>query len=158
VARYILLQVSNDADADSLVEAINNNQTVGDEKLHHVFYGTPKDPADPRMGGLKFTNLPTDVSVRGMWQKPTKYCDCTTRDRARGFSLSKKYKWWVHAACGKPTESWATNIGERLFQALGKNLIPVSTDAPEWRGEGVRGHKWDPDRKLWVNVQTGQPK
>lgn len=157
MARYLLLSFQDDQEAEKFLTAVTNNRSVGDEKLHHVFYGLPKDPADPK-GGVIMNGLPTNVYVRGMWQNPTKYCECTTRERAKGFSLSRKYKWWVHAQCGKPTRNWAQMVGDRLFKALGKNLLPVSKEAPEWRGEGVYGHNWDEGRKQWINVETGEPK
>jgi hypothetical protein len=93
-----------------------------------------------------------------MWQAPTKFCSCDSRERAKGFSKSKKYAWWVHAACGKPTMHWAKAVGERLFLALGKNLLPVTDDAPEWRGSGVHGHRWDEEKKQWINISTGLPR
>lgn len=157
MARYLLLSFSDNQEADEFLAAVANNHDVGDEKLHHVFYGIPKDPADVK-AGLTMHGLPTNVYVRGMWQQPTKYCECTTRERADGFARSKKYSWWVHVRCAMPTRQWAQAVGERLFLALGKNLLPVSKEAPEWRGEGVRGHTWDKEQKAWINVETGEAK
>lgn len=143
MARYVLLAVSDDHLADELVEAVGRQGS---------FFFLGKD------GHFRTANVPDDpnsasVFVRGMYQKPTKFCECTGVDKS--FTRSKKYSWWVHSACGKPTELWAR--GEHFFYSLGTNLLPVSTNAPEWRGQGVHGHNWNPDTKQWEHHETGEP-
>lgn len=74
--------------------------------------------------------------VRGVWKKPTKFCDCRGGGmKNRGFTRGKKFGWWVCTKCKKPTVGWAR--GEHWFLALGKNLLPISQRAPEYRGDGI---------------------
>jgi hypothetical protein len=143
MARYVLLAVNDDTAADELVEAVTRQGG---------FFFLGKD------GHFRTANIvddpdTTNIFVRGMWQKPTKFCDCTGVDKS--FTRSKKYSWWVHSKCGKPTELWAS--GEHFFYSLGRNLLPVSEQAPEWRGEGVHGHNWNPETKQWEHHATGEP-
>lgn len=146
MARYVLVAFDKDSDADEFVAAVERPGGF-------FFLG--------RDGHFRTTNIPDDPTqgqtfVRGMWQKPTKFCECqpSGKKQERGYTRSKKYAWWVHADCGKPTALWAR--GEHFFYSLGKNLLPVSANAPEWRGEGVHGHNWDPVKKVWIHHLTGE--
>jgi hypothetical protein len=141
VARYVLVAFDSDAEADAFANAMTIEGGV--------FY----------MGqDTHFKNVnPVTAFVRGLWQKPTKYCSCTSADmkgRKETYTRGKKYGWWVHNICGKPTAQWSR--GDHFFQSLGVNLLPVTKNAPEWRGKGVYGHNYDEARKVWVHAETGE--
>jgi hypothetical protein len=146
MARYVLVAFDNDIAADEFVQAVERPGGF-------FFLGS-----DGHFRTANITDDPTNTTafVRGVWQKATKFCDCQPggKKQERGFTRSKKYAWWVHADCGKPTKLWAS--GEHFFYSLGKNLLPVSAEAPEWRGEGVHGHNWDPETKQWIHHETGE--
>lgn len=146
MARYVLVAFDQDKDAEEFVQSVGRRGGF-------FFLGTD--------GHFRTANVPEDPTtsnafVRGVWQKPTKFCDCqpSSKKQDRGYSRSKKYSWWVHKDCGKPTKLWAS--GEHFFYSLGRNLLPVSTEAPEWRGEGVHGHNWDEATKQWIHHETGK--
>jgi hypothetical protein len=105
VAKYVLLQFDDDKDADAF---------VGETQQEGLLVGTRW----PR------------VLVRAVYKKPTQFCKCTSEKP--GYSRGKKFGWWVHAACGKPREAWAR--GDHWYDALGNNLLPLSDEAPEYRG------------------------
>lgn len=81
-------------------------------------------------------------TIRSVYAKPTIYCDCSVQGKRGegGFTRGKKYGWWVHSSCGKPTKAWAD--GHDWFVHLGVNLIPKSAEAPEYRGDG----NWAPSQ------------
>lgn len=114
MAKYVLLQFDDDAEADRFLEGVEEGDVgIGD--------------------GITIALL--KFAVRGIWRKPTKFCECKTDMRRGGFRRGQKYGWWVHAKCGKPSRSWGR--GDHWFLALGKNLLPVTDGAPEYRGDGV---------------------
>lgn len=115
MAKYVILAFDSDDEADKFVEETQAQRAVwtGDD-VHNV------------------TELSCDV--RGVFRKPTKFCSCTSV-KSRGFSRGAKYGWWVCSQCKKPTVGWGR--GDHWFLALGKNLLPVSNIAPEYRGDGV---------------------
>lgn len=83
MARYILLEVDDNGEADELVKAVGVAGAV-------FFMGED--------GHFKNAD-PSNVSVRAVFGKPTKFCDCTPNSQqARG----KKWGWMVHTKCGKP--------------------------------------------------------
>jgi len=137
MAMYLLLRIEDDNDAAALVSLLHNGGSVP--------IATPNGDT-----------VEIDIIARALYKCPTKFCDCQPggKKQERGFTRSKKYAWWVHADCGKPTKLWAS--GEHFFYSLGKNLLPVSAEAPEWRGEGVHGHNWDPETKQWIHHETGE--
>lgn len=141
MARYVVLSFQNDSDADEFVNAFNSQGGV-------FFVGSD----------THFKNVREGDHVRGMYQRPTKFCDCAGAgklEKRTGYSQGKKFGWWVHTGCGKPARAW-TN-GDHFHAALGKNLLPVSAEAPEWRGSGIPGHVWNEETKQWEHVETGKP-
>lgn len=152
MAKYILLSFEDDADADAFVNAMEPGHDGGallGDKPRVIFL------RDEIQDGQIYGGFEKEVFVRGVYKRPTKYCDCTySRNGKDGFTRGKKYGWWVHSRCGKPKKGWAE--GDLWYHSLGKNLLPVTPKAPEWRGEGVRGHTWDAKRKVWIDVQTGE--
>lgn len=119
MAKYVLLAFDNDDEADKFVEATQQRQGVLNDNDCPCY---PEDGAHIK------------ADVRGVYRKPTKFCSCTSY-KHRGFRRGTKYGWWVCAQCGKPTIGWGR--GDHWFLALGKNLLPVSNTAPEYRGDGV---------------------
>jgi hypothetical protein len=120
MAKYVILAFDSDDEADKFVEETQAQQAV--------WVGGTDCPCYPDEG----TELKCDV--RGVFRKPTKFCSCTSV-KSRGFSRGRKYGWWVCSQCGKPTVGWGR--GDHWFLALGKNLLPISNVAPEYRGDGV---------------------
>jgi hypothetical protein len=150
MARYVLLAFDSNAEADAFIAAVDRNT----RERGQIFYTVPVAGQDE----MKIHTLPDTVDVRGLYMRPTQFCDCeasvmSAKDSA--FTRGKKFGMWVHNKCGKPTKAWAT--GDHWFGAIGRNLLPVSATAPEWRGEGVAHHRWDPARQLYVHVETGKP-
>lgn len=100
MAKYILLVIADDAEADAFTSAVMAMQET--ESGHGcVLYSVPvaDSPDEYKMESL------TTVSVRAAFQKPTRFCECVRSERekleepqARG----KKYGFWVHRECGKP--------------------------------------------------------
>lgn len=110
MARYVLLEFDDNADAEALVEAIDAGIVISHEKRSFL---------KPRL--------------RGLWMKPTQFCECKGKGKnTRSFTRGTKYGLWVHSACKKPTRGWG--LGEHWFVSLGRNLLPVSETAPEYRG------------------------
>ena len=115
MARYVLVSFDDNEKADTFVTACQDTGILGvvsneDASMRHF---APE--------------------VRAVYQMPTKFCDCTD-GKNRKFTRGKKYGWWVHSLCGKPTRAWAR--GEHWFQALGRNLLAKTPQAPEYRGDG----------------------
>lgn len=120
MAKYVLLTFDEDDAADQFVEAAQKHdlrRLVGDyiEEAEWV-----------------------DCTVRAVYKKPTKFCTGTDKPECRGhkkgFTRGTKYGWWVCAACGKPTQAWGD--GEHWYATHGKNLLPKTVEAPEYRGGG----------------------
>lgn len=117
MAKYVLIAFEDDATADTFVEATQENGLVVGEGPNVFTHMTPE--------------------VRAVYKMPTIFCTCTVGKGGRGFTRGKKWGWWVHSTCGKPTQAWAR--GEHWFQALGRNLLPKTPQAPEYRGDGEFG-------------------
>jgi hypothetical protein len=117
MAKYVLLQFDDDGEADKFIETVQHDGGIFDGDGGGVW-------------SIK-------TFVRGVWKKPTKYCDCTGNMKSRAFTRGRKYGWWVCDKCGKPTPAWAR--GDHWFLALGRNLLPVDDGAAEYRGDGVFG-------------------
>jgi hypothetical protein len=86
MARYILLRIEDNGEADSLVEAIGKG---------HVFAGT-----DHSETGYRVWQIASRVEVRGLFAAPTKFCDCS--DKSDTSARSANFGWWVHLKCKKP--------------------------------------------------------
>jgi hypothetical protein len=111
MAKYVLLVFDEDEAADAFVHLIEQDS----------------GPA------WKFMREQIKPQVRGIFKKPTKFCECT-RLKGRGFFRGKKWGWWVCSQCGRPTWQWASL--NTLYGVLGFNLLPKSAKAPEYRGDG----------------------
>src|SRR2546423_1462288 len=116
MAKYVLVEFDDDAEADKLVEFIGDGIVI---------------PAPQEGGAWQYLK----PRIRAVFKKPTKFCDCSMGKNAKSFTRGKKYGWWVHAACGKPTRGWGR--GDHWFLSLGRNLLPITNEAPEYRGDGV---------------------
>jgi len=125
MAKYVLVAFDDDKDADKFVEFVHN--------VSSVIIGFAGDKEE------------LDAAVRGVWKKPTKFCECTG-GRA-GFTRGRKYGWWVCATCKRPTEGWAN--GDHWQLSLGVNLLPISEAAPEYRGPGHVTHEGYEPKAIW---------
>ena len=103
-------------------------------------------------GGSLGTSLgPNDAEVLGAYKRPTKFCDCGLSGGkgklGYSFTQGRKYGWWVHAECGKPTRAAGAVPG--LFTTLGINLLPVSlTKERRYRG-------WTQTAAMWTLEELG---
>lgn len=133
MAKYVLLSFDNDAEADAFTEYVVDAQYI------HISGDTAIVKAD----------------VRAVYKKPTLYCDNSDKHRGKlaGWTRGRKYGWWVCAVCGKPTRAWAD--GEHWFAAIGKNLLPKTEVAPEYRGDGDYRNPTLEAAKTALNNTTG---
>jgi hypothetical protein len=123
MAVYVMLTFDNDDEAHEFVKQTLEDMGVTVDELSEN--GLRKIPA----------------LVRGVWKKPTIFCTCDSGDRKVGFTRGKKYGWWVHAKCGKPSKLWGQ--GNAWHPALGRNLLPQSELAPEYRSpENTQDPRW----------------
>jgi hypothetical protein len=128
MARYVLLAFDDDQEAIRFAEAAQSEQ------------GITWIPARDHTGDAELdTFLGLDAIVRGMWKKPTMFCDCTDKRKPpHGWTRGQKWGWWVCTKCSRPGAGWAR--GDVWYTALGKNILPISQDAPEYRGPGHKQH------------------
>ena len=138
MARYVLVAFDDNAQAEEFVNAL----TI---KGGAFFLGK-----DNRMKDVDITK----TFVRGLWMKPTQLCECPPGPR-RNYVRGAKWGAYVCTICAKSHPGWAE--GQHLYTSLGKNLLPVSPQAPEWRGTGVVNHVFDEGLKNWVHMVTGVP-
>lgn len=121
MAKYVLVAFDKDEDADAFVKTVQDNREV--------------------LAGYHYDPMIFEATVRGVWRKPTKFCDC--KGHSGPYTRGQKYGWWVHVKCKKPMKTWI--IGHMWYTALGTNLLPISDDAPEYRGPGHKQHPgWQP--------------
>lgn len=124
MAKYVMLSFDKDSDADAFVAAAQSETGI--------LWTAYQDQYDDRAGGLPHL----EAIVRAVFKKPTLTCACVKSPKqGRAFTRGKKYGWWVCKLCGKPTPGWVR--GEHWFLALGRNLLPINQEAPEYRGDGV---------------------
>jgi hypothetical protein len=124
MAVYVMLTFDNDDEAHKYVKDVlqSKSVTIATKSL---------DPDVEEIPAL----------VRGVWKKPTIFCTCDSNDRKVGFTRGKKFGWWVHAKCGKPSKLWGQ--GNAWHPALGRNLLPQSELAPEYRSpENPQDPRW----------------
>ena len=125
MARYVLLAFDDDQDAIAFVDMVS------------VLHAEDKEflvTDDPIHEGRSFKGF-----IRGMWKKPTMFCDCTDKRKPpHGWTRGQKWGWWVCTKCSRPSVGWAR--GDVWYTALGKNILPISNDAPEYRGPGHKSH------------------
>lgn len=129
MAVYVMLSFADDNEAHKFVK-----ETLADGE---VGYDT-RSPNEVEVEWVACT-------VRGVWKKPTLFCECETFDKKRGFTRGKKYGWWVHTKCGRPSKLWAA--GNAWHGALGRNLLPQSELAPEYRSPE------NPQHPLWADLE-----
>lgn len=157
MAKYVLLTFENDADADNFVEQFQGGKVLiptPHPKLEGQ-YSVVSNGALTGRGDID--GKPHDNYVRGVYKQPTQFHDslkCAAGKQV-GFTRGTKYGWMVCTKCGKPTSGWAK--GDCWYTALGRNLLPVSEIAPEYRGIGVPGHFWNPDTRKWDPYIESQP-
>jgi hypothetical protein len=136
MAKYVLLAFEEDNDADRFVLNFGRNA---------IFQAI--DVIDDVHHGYEYVGVRAKSRVRGVYKCPTLFhnsADCKGDSFARG----PKWGWMVCTKCGKPTKGWAE--GDGWFTALGTNLLPVTEEAPEYRGFGVSGHYWDASKKAYI--------
>lgn len=94
-------------------------------------------------------DVPCSGDICGIWKKPTKFCECTGGGGkfAHAFTRGKKYGWWVHTKCGKPSRVKKISACE-WEQALGSNLLPVEL-CPEPFQKRISG--WD-SPMMWTDL------
>jgi hypothetical protein len=98
VARFVLLEFPDDTEAEDFVGVVLSGKPGSSWKV---------------------------MKVWGIFQKPTKFCECIAgKKTASGFTRGVKYGWWVCARCKKPTAKWAS--GRQWFTVIGTNLLPRS--------------------------------
>lgn len=87
------------------------------------------------------------IRVTGMWRLPKTFCECTdtARMKMRAFVRGKKYGWWVHTQCGRPSKYWG-QAAPRLWLSLGRNILPGVPDDGEPRS--YSGHVQDHDAAM----------
>lgn len=137
MAKYVLLQFNDDAQADRLIAALQE----WPEAIDVSGEITATEPEWYRVVG---------VQLRGIFKLPTKFCECTNLKR-RGFTRGKKYGWWVCDQCRRPTKAWGRLEG--IYQFLGFNLLPKDDNAPEYRGDG----NWIPHNANSGRTSTQPP-
>lgn len=118
MARYVMLQFESDEDAINFVEYIQDSKPDKD-------------------GWEKLLVSIGHSLVRGVWKKPTLFCQCTSIKR-RGWTRGKKFGWFVCSECKRPSLQWAK--GDAWYVSLGTNLLPISDEAPEHRGPNHKQH------------------
>jgi hypothetical protein len=122
MARYILLKVEDNAEAAALVRQIMKHKGV---------YVDPNPEGENVVEGLEQF---VPVLVRAVWNVYD-YCKCETK---KAWSQGKVSGLWVCATCKKP--SYSHVMGNGWTTTHGRNLLPISETAPEWRGPSDRTH------------------
>lgn len=130
MAVYVMLSFDDDNEAHRFVKETLTDGEIG--------YDTHSSESELEVSWVACT-------VRGVWKKPTIFCDCESTKRVDGFTRGRKYGWWVHAKCGKPSKLWAK--GDAWHGALGRNLLPQSELAPEYRSPE------NPQQPLWADLE-----
>jgi len=138
MARYILLQVEDNAEASALVKQIMKYKMV--EVATEV---TEKDietgvsPFGSSAGEEVVKEVP--VFVRAVWNVYD-YCTCETK---KAWSQGKTSGLWVCTICKKPSKACVE--GDAWHAQFGRNLLPISAERPEWRGPSHKKHPgYDP--------------
>jgi hypothetical protein len=108
--------------------------------------------------GMPF--VPRGTTIDAIVARPTLYCKCSSTKRKRGrqkplddFTQVKKFGWWVHALCNRPTkyvvEHWLENhIGgyRNLLSDLRKQRAGTDADKED-TNEGRRGSSAEEEGK-----------
>jgi hypothetical protein len=112
MAVYVVLEFANDEEAKKLVQE--------EFTLRGHLMGNPPVLIIPYV-------------VVGVFKRPTIFCECTLTKTGHSFTRGRKYGWWVHAKCGKPTPRWGSRDG--WFSFMGTNLLPAELSG-EYRPQG----------------------
>jgi len=118
MAIYLMLEFKDDNDAHTFVK---------DVLEHGAVTASSAVVEEDRV----LTTLIVPTTVRAVWKKPTIFCTCESFERKMGFTRGRKYGWWVHSKCSKPSKLWAA--GNHWCSEFGMNLLPQSEIAPEYR-------------------------
>lgn len=86
MSRYVLVEFDDNDDADSFLKEFEKGEVFW---MHKDF--------------IYKANVPMLTRIRGMFGKPTKFCDCpdVTPDADKSVQ-GAKWGWWLHRVCGKP--------------------------------------------------------
>jgi hypothetical protein len=119
----VLIEFADDAKAKAFVEKVNGG------------YHAIEDDGPDVENGVRPPRF-----VVGIWKIPTKFCTCASegvRMKIQGYTRGKKFGWWVHNICGKPSQFWvkARDVG-LLWDGLGKNLLPGAPKVESPNGSG----------------------
>jgi hypothetical protein len=92
MARLVLIEIPDNADADAFISAIKNDAVLFAKET------TVVEGEDP---GYEVSWHNTEgFKVEAVWAKPTQFCECPDYN---GVSApTSKYRWMVHAKCAKP--------------------------------------------------------
>lgn len=98
MAKYVLVEFEDDEKADNFVYLLD-------------------------MGFLPTSG---DGRVRGVYKKPTLFCECPeeTRDKSGRSLRGSKYGWWVKSCCGRPLKGGAQNPYNQLDKEAG--ILPIN--------------------------------
>lgn len=89
MARYVLLQIDDNADAEAYVASLRS------PAKNLIAVPLTDDPDQYRMAEI-------EIKVRGLYAKPTRFCICQPQGlRVRGAKLG----WWVCAKCKLPLDN-----------------------------------------------------
>lgn len=90
VARFVLIEIPDNADADAFVSAVKNGA---------VIFGRPAPDAEVEVTQQEVVYGPLEgTKVEGLFGAPTKFCECP--DYPGTSARSKTYGWYVHVKCG----------------------------------------------------------
>ena len=69
--------------------------------------------------------------VKGMWLKPRKFCQCSTKQKhtMNNWSKDPKYGLYICKKCRRPSRHHESGILSRLQYVLGFSLLPERSDA-----------------------------
>lgn len=146
MSKYVMVAFDDDETADHFVTSLAQGS---------VFFESKNSSGE---GGVYGYIDPDKSFVRGVWKRPTLFCTCMEGKpfpRDRGMTRSKNWKWYVCTKCAKADAYWARGGG--WLAQLGRNLLPVTTATPEWRGDKTPSeHVLDLTEGLWQSVVTGE--
>lgn len=90
--------------------------------------------------GMPF--VPQGTTIDAMIARPTLACKCSNSDKRQGrikslgdFTRARRYGWWVHAKCKRPTRAIVDRFIENHLGGY-NNLLPTLTGGepqePHW--------------------------
>lgn len=93
MARYVLLAFDDNSEAEAFVEAATDGQ---------LYYTKPH----PKLPNEVSVNLVRgEVSVRGLWGKPSKFCTCAITEVRDNLVIGSKWGWLIHTGCRLPVQN-----------------------------------------------------